>query len=110
MHSQKLTGVSQAETRLEQSLLTSEISPQSHYSPSRWSEKPNLHVHSSRTHLRCRPAELYLGASTSRRQLHLSVSWDGNVYDETIVKEWLEEVKNAAEWYFVNELGQQAKL
>ncbi|TFK55121.1 hypothetical protein OE88DRAFT_1001759 [Heliocybe sulcata] len=51
------------------------------------------------TLLHCRPAELYLGASTSRDKLYMNVFWDGNVYDSDLVKEWLDEVKNAAVWY-----------
>ncbi|KAG6917961.1 hypothetical protein DXG01_017145 [Tephrocybe rancida] len=46
--------------------------------------------------LHCRPAELYLGASTVQQKLHLSVFWDKNVYDENLVTEWLNEVREAA--------------
>jgi hypothetical protein len=58
-----------------------------------------LVVEYSRTYLHARPAELYVGAATSRKQLHLSVYYDGNVYEENVVREWLEEVKDAALWY-----------
>ncbi|KZT28425.1 hypothetical protein NEOLEDRAFT_1086705 [Neolentinus lepideus HHB14362 ss-1] len=58
-----------------------------------------LTILDSYTLLHCRPAELYLGATTSRDMLYINVFWDGNVYDSKLVKEWLEEVKNAALWY-----------
>lgn len=57
------------------------------------------------THLRCRPAELYLGSSTSRSQMSMFVYYDGNVYDEGTVREWLEDVKGAAIWYLGNQAG-----
>jgi len=50
--------------------------------------------------LRCRPTELYLGAATTRGQLHLHVFWDSNVYDDEMVAELLSEVKMATEFYF----------
>lgn len=61
--------------------------------------EPVLRLVTSETRLHCRPGELYLGASTSRGQLHLNVFWDGNVYDEDLVKEWLDEVRGATELY-----------
>ena len=53
----------------------------------------------SNNRLRCRPAELYLGAYMSGQQIHLFVFWDGNVYETDVVKTWLSEVQNAAEYY-----------
>jgi hypothetical protein len=38
----------------------------------------------------------------------MNVFWDENVYDESIVKEWLGEVKLAAEWYLLDTTGTQA--
>lgn len=58
-----------------------------------------LHLRYSGTHLHCRPTELYLGADTTLKQLHLHVHWDGNVYQEGIVKEWLSEIRRVMEWY-----------
>lgn len=58
-----------------------------------------LHLVSSQTRLHCRPAELYLGAATTRQQLHLNVYWDNNVYEEDTVNEWLMEVRNAVQFY-----------
>ncbi|EIN07288.1 hypothetical protein PUNSTDRAFT_135974 [Punctularia strigosozonata HHB-11173 SS5] len=62
-------------------------------------ERPLLEVLLHRTHLHCRPGELYLGSTTSRGQLHMHIFWDENVYDESVVTEWLHEVKQAAEHY-----------
>lgn len=63
---------------------------------------PRLHVLSSIVRLRCRPGELYLGASSSRKQLHLTIDYDGNVYESDIVQEWLEEVKTATKIYLLH--------
>ncbi|THU87270.1 hypothetical protein K435DRAFT_348677 [Dendrothele bispora CBS 962.96] len=62
-------------------------------------QNPLLHICSSHTYLRCRPGELYLGASTSRQRLHLNIHWDLNVYDEAVVDEWFSEVKSAVRHY-----------
>jgi hypothetical protein len=58
-----------------------------------------LVVEYSRTYVHTRPAELYVGAGTLRKQLYFDVFYDGNVYQENVVQEWLEEVKDAALWY-----------
>ncbi|KAE9404532.1 hypothetical protein BT96DRAFT_989351 [Gymnopus androsaceus JB14] len=63
------------------------------------SHPPTLHLIRSTTRLRCRPAELYLGAATARGQLRLNVFWDENVYKKQVVEEWLDEVRRAAEWF-----------
>lgn len=47
--------------------------------------------------------ELYLGANMSNHRMHLFVFWDSNVYEERLVKEWLDEVRNATEWYLGRE-------
>lgn len=54
--------------------------------------------------LHCRPAELYLGSSTSGKKLTVAVFWDKNVYDGPTVIEWLSDVVEAAKHY----LGQDA--
>jgi hypothetical protein len=72
------------------------------------SDRPVLHVHSSSTQLHCRPAELYLGASSSQNRLNVGIFWDGNVFEEAVVEEWLDEVLKATLWYLG--LDQQAKL
>ncbi|TDL25416.1 hypothetical protein BD410DRAFT_819988 [Rickenella mellea] len=64
---------------------------------------PMLRISHREMHLRCRPAELYLGANTWKGQLNLFVYWDGNVYDESLVKDWLLEIRQAAEWYLAAE-------
>lgn len=61
--------------------------------------KPLLHLVSSDLRLRCRPGEIYLGAFTANGQLHLKFFWDGNVFDDATVREWLDEVKDSAVWY-----------
>ncbi|KAF5393693.1 hypothetical protein D9757_000360 [Collybiopsis confluens] len=62
---------------------------------------PAIYLVKSTTRLRCRPTELYLGASTSRGQFHLAVFWDENVYEKSVVQEWLNEVVSATEWFLV---------
>lgn len=63
--------------------------------------------------LRCRPGELYLGASTTRGQLSFFSHIDANSFDPGMVLEWMEEVKDAALFYLgqiKREQIQQAKL
>ena len=54
-------------------------------------------------HLRCRPSELYLGALTMRGQMQFFSYSDANIYDPLIVKEWMDEVCNAAMYYLVDQ-------
>lgn len=56
-------------------------------------------VENSELQLHTRPSELYLGAASSRGQLNMYVFYDGNVFEEGVVKEWLDEVKGAVLWY-----------
>ena len=51
------------------------------------------------TRLHTRPEELYLGAATSRGQLNIYIFYDGNVYEEGVAREWLDEVREAILWY-----------
>lgn len=51
------------------------------------------------TYLRCRPTELYLGASTSKNRLSFFLYWDSNTYSDDLVREWAEEVKSATLHY-----------
>ncbi|VDC01216.1 unnamed protein product [Peniophora sp. CBMAI 1063] len=53
----------------------------------------------SRMYLRCRPAELYLGAATIQERLQVFIYFDANVYTEEDVQEWLHEVKEAMMCY-----------
>lgn len=50
----------------------------------------SLQLNASITLIRCRPTELYLGANTSKKQLHMSVWWDNNVFEEDMVTEMAE--------------------
>ncbi|KAH9484367.1 hypothetical protein JR316_0003848 [Psilocybe cubensis] len=79
-------------------------------SPQDGKEEPLISLKSSTTRLRCRPTELYLGASTSHDHLTLTVYWDNNVYEEDIVTEWLNEVKLAAEFYLGSDQTIHSKL
>ena len=53
--------------------------------------------------LRCRPCEMYLGAVTLQDQLMSFVHFDANVFEERIVDEWLDEIKQALEFYLGEE-------
>ena len=56
-----------------------------------------------RTHLHARPISLYLGAATLRRRLEFFAFIDENVFTEEDVKEMMEEMRAAAEWYLGRE-------
>ncbi|PCH33759.1 hypothetical protein WOLCODRAFT_129955 [Wolfiporia cocos MD-104 SS10] len=58
-----------------------------------------LRISSWETHLHVRPAYFYLGAVTTRGQLQLLLSWDGNVYDDDVVSEWFTDVLDAVMQY-----------
>ncbi|KAF8838029.1 hypothetical protein BDN67DRAFT_982819 [Paxillus ammoniavirescens] len=62
-------------------------------------DEPKVFVEYAGMHLHARPMELYLGAATWDGQLQMSVCYDGNVYEEGIIREWLDEFKDAAVWY-----------
>ncbi|KAH0832844.1 hypothetical protein J3R83DRAFT_11771 [Lanmaoa asiatica] len=64
-----------------------------------------LCVESWRTHLRTRPAELYLGASTTRGQLEFFAFYDELVFDSADVVEWIGEVMDAMKWYLAEQRG-----
>ncbi|KAF9013890.1 hypothetical protein BDQ17DRAFT_1341682 [Cyathus striatus] len=66
------------------------------------SQNPALRLVSSQAILRCRPTELYLGASTINKRLRLHIFWDKNVYEESVIKEWFEEVIQATGYYLIN--------
>lgn len=63
------------------------------------SPQPTIEVMASHTRLRTRPMELYLGAATFRGELNLYVHYDGNVYEDALVREWLDEIRSAVRWY-----------
>ncbi|KAH7886821.1 hypothetical protein F5I97DRAFT_1808183 [Phlebopus sp. FC_14] len=60
---------------------------------------PTLQVVYWRTHLHTRPGELYLGASQCHSRLQYNVFFDANVFDEDVIREWMEEVRAATLWY-----------
>ncbi|KAK0210933.1 hypothetical protein DFS33DRAFT_1296408 [Desarmillaria ectypa] len=70
---------------------------------------PRIHLRCSGVRLRCRPGEIYLGASTFRNELELVVYWDNNVTEKAIIEEWLQEVKRATSHYLLGS-GREAKL
>lgn len=49
--------------------------------------------------LRCRPTEFYLNGVTYKNCLRFNMYWDSNVYDRSLVDEWVEDVKMATMWY-----------
>jgi hypothetical protein len=53
---------------------------------------------------------LYLGTSTKQNVLELWVYWDANVYQESMVHEWLDEIRAATEWYLGSQEQIQTKL
>ncbi|KAK0228722.1 hypothetical protein IW262DRAFT_1446276 [Armillaria fumosa] len=72
-------------------------------------ETPKIYLRCSGIRLRCRPGEIYLGASTFRNELELVIYWDNNVTEKAMIEEWLQEVKMAASYYLL-ESGCDAKL
>ncbi|KAF9231022.1 hypothetical protein BU15DRAFT_56635 [Melanogaster broomeanus] len=67
--------------------------------PDTTEDEPKIVVEDSRALLHARPAELYLGAATRHKQLDVHAFYDENVFEEAVVREWLDEVKDAAMWY-----------
>lgn len=61
--------------------------------------RPKITVENSNVHLHVPPAELFLGAATSRGRMNMYVHYDGNVFEDGVVREWLDEVKEAVVWY-----------
>jgi hypothetical protein len=57
---------------------------------------PTINIVKSWSRLSVRAAELYLGAETKDQELSIFVSWDGNVFKDELVEEWLGEIRNAA--------------
>ena len=56
-------------------------------------------VENSGLHLHTRPAELYLSADNSHGRLNMYAFYDSNVFEEGVVTEWLDEVREAVIWY-----------
>lgn len=57
--------------------------------------EPTIRIIDSWERLCPRPTELYLGSFTQDNKLIIYVYWDGNTYEDSVVGEWLEEVKLA---------------
>lgn len=60
---------------------------------------PKIVVENVRVHLHTLPADLYLGAATWHGRMNIYIHYDGNVFEETVVREWLDEVREAVVWY-----------
>lgn len=60
---------------------------------------PKIKIVKSWRKLSVHAAELYLGAETKDQELSIFVSWDGNVFEDKLVEEWLEEIRSATEYY-----------
>lgn len=60
---------------------------------------PKIAVENVTAHLHIRPAQLYLGTGSVRGQLNLYGIYDGHVFEEGVIKEWLGEVRGAVLWY-----------
>lgn len=60
---------------------------------------PKVVVENSRIHIHARPAELYLTADSSHGQINMLTYYDGNVFEEGVLREWLDEVREAVLWY-----------
>ena len=58
-----------------------------------------LRISSWETHLHVRPAYFYLGAITTQGRLSFLLSWDGNVFDQSLIRDWFKEVEHVLEWY-----------
>lgn len=60
---------------------------------------PKIVLENMWLHLQTHPGELYLSAWSARGQLNMHVFYDRNVYEEGVVREWLDEVREAVLWY-----------
>lgn len=61
---------------------------------------------SSSTQVKSRPTDLYLGSAIRDKQVFFWISWDENLYEESVIQEWLDEFEAAAEWYLGSEVAQ----
>lgn len=60
---------------------------------------PKVVVENSTIHLRVYPAEIYLTADSINGLLNMHAIYDGNVYEAGVIREWLDELREAALWY-----------
>jgi hypothetical protein len=63
------------------------------------STTPTIRIVKSWKKLSVHPAEFYLGAETKDQELSIYVSWDGKVFEDELVEEWLEEIRKATVYY-----------
>lgn len=88
--------------------LSSPLSSQKYYPQPKVDEalsvEPTIRVIDSWEKLCARPTELYLGSFTQNKKLAIFVSWDGDTYEDSVVEEWLKEVKLATHHYLCQPL------
>jgi hypothetical protein len=65
-------------------------------------KEPAIKLLFNRTYLRCRPTEIYLGCATTRGKMVMHVYYDGNAFEDAVVEEWLNEVRDAAAYYLAS--------
>lgn len=58
-----------------------------------------LQIKASRMYLRCPPGLLYISSITFGEQLRLVVFADTSTYDRRMLREWLNYIAEAMEWY-----------
>jgi hypothetical protein len=75
------------------------IPPSTSPSASEADTTPKVVVENSGIHIHARPAEFYLTADSSRGRMNMYAFYDGNVFEEGVIKEWLDEVREAVLWY-----------
>ncbi|KAH9950453.1 hypothetical protein B0H21DRAFT_868846 [Amylocystis lapponica] len=61
-------------------------------------------------HIHTRPTDLFLALATSQGTLRLQISWDGNVYDSSVICEWHDELVDALVWYLGSAPEAKGKL
>ena len=66
-------------------------------------QPPVIRVLEEMTHLRCRPGEFYMGATMTRKRLGFFCYFDENMFSQTIVREWAEDVRRAALHYLCHQ-------
>jgi hypothetical protein len=71
---------------------------------------PRIIVKSYTPHLRCRPRELYLFTYSYGGMIRFGCYWDENVFEAQVVKEWVQGVAEAAEWYLGGAGNRDAKV
>jgi len=74
--------------------------PHPEYRPA---SNPIIRVCEAEICLRVKPAQIYLSFVGGFGRLWIGCWWDGNVFEEEMVKEWVEEVASAANYYLGDE-------